>query len=90
MKNHLITIGALLLTLGVSGLAAQESWKPAKNRLWTTWGESVTPDNLFPEYPRPQMVRKNWANLNGLWNFTVTDKDASRPAQFPRADASKF
>jgi len=41
----------------------------------TPWGEKVTPANVWREYPRPQMVRQNWTNLNGLWQYAVT-KDA--------------
>src|SRR5262249_45870412 len=26
---------------------------------------------VHPEYPRPQMVRDRWQNLNGLWHFAV-------------------
>ena len=40
--------------------------------LMTTWGEKVTPENAWREYPRPQMVRANWTNLNGQWDYAVT------------------
>ena len=40
------------------------------------WAEEVNPDNVLPEYPRPQMVRDQWMNLNGLWNYAITQKDA--------------
>lgn len=35
----------------------------------TPWSEQVDPNNVLPEYPRPQMVRQQWVNLNGLWDF---------------------
>ena len=38
----------------------------------TTWGEKVTPGNAWRGYPRPQMVRANWTNLNGEWDYAVT------------------
>jgi beta-galactosidase/beta-glucuronidase len=28
-----------------------------------------------PEYPRPQLVRPRWKNLNGLWDFSFDDRD---------------
>lgn len=40
--------------------------------MMTTFGEKVTPENAWREYPRPQMVRANWANLNGQWDYAIT------------------
>jgi len=39
----------------------------------TEWTDSVDRNAPFPEYPRPQLVRREWVNLNGQWDFTVTD-----------------
>src|SRR5262249_53852652 len=44
-------------------------WKPAVAPLMTRWAKDVRPDKVHPEYPRPQMVREKWQNLNGLWQF---------------------
>lgn len=48
----------------------------------TRWAASVTPTNAWPEYPRPQMVRAKWENLNGLWEYAITPKEASFPSQY--------
>lgn len=48
----------------------------------TRWAKEVSPTNALPEYPRPQMVRKEWVNLNGVWDFGVTAKEASKPQAF--------
>ena len=40
--------------------------------LTTEWGERVTPENAWRGYPRPQMERKGWTNLNGEWDYAVT------------------
>ena len=38
----------------------------------TPWGEKVTAENAWREYPRPQMVRDNWTCLNGEWDYAIT------------------
>ena len=58
------------------------NWSPVKGRLMTRWANTVSPDNVLPEYPRPQMIRKEWINLNGLWEYTVTDLEAKVPLSF--------
>lgn len=40
--------------------------------MMTQWGEKVTPENAWRGYPRPQMVREKWTNLNGKWDYAVT------------------
>lgn len=60
-----------------------QDWKPAKVPIITRWGESLTPDNVLQEYPRPQLVRKEWKNLNGIWNFVIRPKHLGLPEQFP-------
>lgn len=61
---------------------AQGAWKPAPVTLKTPWGEKVTPENAWREYPRPQFVRDRWMNLNGLWDYAITAKTAPAPAKF--------
>ena len=57
-------------------------WQPAKGPLMTRWAKQVSPDNVHIEYPRPQMVRKNWWNLNGLWEYAIQPKDQQQPKNF--------
>ncbi|MCX6567901.1 MAG: PA14 domain-containing protein [Candidatus Aminicenantes bacterium] len=45
----------------------------------TRWAAEVKPDLVLPEYPRPQLVREEWLNLNGLWDYAIVAKDAGRP-----------
>ena len=45
----------------------------------TRWAKKVTPETVHQEYPRPQMVRKGWLNLNGLWQYAIVLKDAPQP-----------
>lgn len=45
--------------------------------LTTRWAAEAMSDCPLNEYPRPQMVRDNWTNLNGYFDFAITDKDVS-------------
>ena len=49
--------------------------------LYTEWGKNLDPQNILPEYPRPQLVRKNWRNLNGYWDYAIT-KFANEPENY--------
>ncbi len=63
-----------ICALVLSSCSASEvyDWAPAWDRISTPWAAEVNPDNARPEYPRPQMVRKDWKNLNGLWDYAIT------------------
>jgi beta-galactosidase/beta-glucuronidase len=57
-------------------------WKPVAGHIITEWAGGIDPAAPLPEYPRPQMVRPDWQNLNGLWNYAVTAKEAPQPDAF--------
>ncbi len=59
------------LSLFVFALAAPAIAAPSAP-LTTPWGEKVTDANAWREYPRPQLVRDGWTNLNGAWDYAVT------------------
>ncbi|MFK9090120.1 FIMAH domain-containing protein [Bacillus salipaludis] len=44
------------------------------------WADEVTADHVLPEYPRPQLVRKDWMNLNGEWQFEGAAEGDGVPA----------
>src|SRR5215469_18953792 len=46
-----------------------EAWQMKQAPLMTQWAALVDTNNPLPEYPRPQFVRTNWMNLNGIWQF---------------------
>lgn len=48
----------------------------------TRWTGEVSAENPWPEYPRPQMVREQWLNLNGQWELAITSQQAARPDRF--------
>ena len=74
----------LLIPLAAAAAAApaRAEWKPPKAAVMTRWSAEVSPRNALPAYPRPQIVRKEWKSLNGLWDYAVTDKQAGRPERF--------
>ena len=73
MKHISSKILLLLLLLPFSIMA---QWTPKLTPIKTQWGKSFDANNPLPEYPRPQMVRTDWMNLNGYWEYksgTSTD-----------------
>src|SRR5947209_5815828 len=69
---------AVCLFLAGAAPAPAEHWQRAEGPLMTRWAQEVGPDNALPEYPRPQMRREAWQNLNGLWDYAVTAKAEER------------
>ncbi|MBR3704933.1 MAG: hypothetical protein IKM11_05560 [Oscillospiraceae bacterium] len=41
----------------------------------TDWGAKLDPARVLPEYPRPQMARKENRILNGFWDYAITDSE---------------
>lgn len=68
----------LILSLG----QVAPAWEPAESRLNTPWTKDVSPDKVLPEYPRPQMVRTDWTNLNGLWSYAIRPAEEGEPAEW--------
>lgn len=71
MKRFLTAIVFFALAVSCNDV----EWHPAGDRIMTEWGENLDPSNVHQEYPRPQMVREDWINLNGMWNYAVTSAD---------------
>ena len=59
-----------------------QNWTPAGDKIKTPWAEKVDPANPLPEYPRPQMVRDQWQNLNGLWDYAIAEKGNYFPSAY--------
>jgi hypothetical protein len=78
IRIKICTAALLLLVLG----AHAQDWKPAGDRIKTTWAEKVNPVNPWPEYPRPQLVRDQWQNLNGLWDYVILPRGQAAPGQY--------
>jgi len=72
----------LVATLICFGQFSVNAWRAARAPLMTRWAREVSPSNAWPEYPRPQLVRDEWLNLNGLWNYAIVSKSAPRPTNW--------
>ena len=70
------------LVLVVSGSFVFGAWQPAKRSIMSRWAEDVGPDNVWREYPRPQLVRADWLSLNGLWDYALLGKTSAKPSAY--------
>ena len=68
---HRVAVSVVAVSI-IAATSVVFGYAKAECPLMTQWGEKVTPDNAWRGYPRPQMVRENWTNLNGLWDYAVT------------------
>ena len=64
-----VLAGILMITAIAPPTAHAVEWVPEPAPLTTPWTDQVSPTNALPEYPRPQLVRAEWQNLNGVWEF---------------------
>ena len=65
---------ALIVLLSLTG-----GWAPKRAPLMTRWAADVPPGAVLPEYPRPQVVRPDWLNLNGVWEYQPGAADDAVP-----------
>lgn len=70
----------LLIAVFVSAMAHTFACaaSPKENRMKTVWADKVTSENVWQSYPRPQLQRSQWMNLNGLWQYAVTTQDTPK------------
>jgi len=60
----------------------QTDWRPVSGGLMTRWAKEVDPACVLPAYPRPQMVRNDWFNLNGLWDYAIKSGREEEPLRY--------
>ena len=73
----------VVLAVGIGSPVGAQTSGPGYEKknppLDTRWTDEVGPDNALPEYPRPQMVRDRWQNLNGVWQFSDASSGEEPP-----------
>ena len=81
--NNTAILFTLLMCIGVSfAQTNQPAGQVAGEKIMTRWAKDVSPENVWPQYPRPTMVRQEWLNLNGLWDYAIVPQNANQPAEF--------
>ena len=75
MKKSLLVLG---LCVALHTNAVETVWSPKGDKIKTEWADKLTPDNVWQSYPRPQLKRAEWMNMNGLWNYSVTGHDVKK------------
>ncbi len=82
VASHGLLLATALLAAPVGALSppAVPAGRVYTSGLTTRWGRGVTPDNAWRSYPRPQMRRAHWLNLNGQWDYAIRPKAAPQPA----------
>jgi hypothetical protein len=73
------TVGGEQLVEPSAAAPAESRWEMKEPQIETPWTSDVTPENAHPEYPRPQLVRGEWENLNGVWQFAGAAEGESPP-----------
>ena len=82
MRTLIAAIASMILAISATGATAQTARTDDKvytSDLMTKWGREVTPDNAWRSYPRPQLKRERWLNLNGLWDYAIAKDSATQP-----------
>ncbi len=77
-----LSVGFLTLVAVTLAAGRANAWQPAEGPLKTRWTKEVSPEKALPEYPRPQMVRPDWTNLNGLWDYAIRPRGEDPPAKW--------
>src|SRR3546814_1833386 len=67
-------------TAGYTAPGSTEGGPAYVGPIMTEWGRKVTPENAWRSYPRPQMERDTWMNLNGHWDYAIRPAHAPQPA----------
>jgi len=81
MKNF-ICLTILIFFYCKFTCAQNFNWKIKDIPIKTQWADQVDTINVLNEYPRPQMQRSSWTNLNGLWDYAISDTFTTLPIKY--------
>lgn len=82
-RSCVLSLGLGLALCAMTAMGQEWSMKPTQ--IPTRWAAAVNPAQALPEYPRPQLVRAQWQNLNGVWRYAITPKEALPPERYDGA-----
>src|SRR5262245_1239954 len=68
----IVSAAAPLFAQDPTAPAPARAWQPVAGHLQTKWAAEVTPQNAWPEHPRPLLRRLCWRSQNGLWDYAIT------------------
>ncbi len=77
-----VNLSILFILLLVCYGFSQEKWAIKTDHIVSKWAKQVIPESVLPEYPRPHLVREQWQNLNGLWEYAIVDNDLEAPTNY--------
>jgi hypothetical protein len=60
----------------------QTTWQPVEGKIMTRWAKDVSSETAHTEYPRPQMKRAEWLNLNGMWEYAIRPELDKAPEEY--------
>jgi hypothetical protein len=81
--NLRLGLSGLLIVIFCSLPISGRAWTAVGHRLTTRFASDIDPILPLPDYPRPQLKRSQWSNLNGIWSCSIMARDTGEPVQFP-------
>lgn len=81
-NSHMMCLYFIVCITFIIPVNVYSQWKPVQGIMQTEWAKEVTPEKVLPEYPRPIMERKDWKNLNGLWDYAIIRRGNMLPDLF--------
>ncbi len=79
MRAFILCIVFMGVSTSIPASTKDGEWSPGDFRLKTPWSDLVGPENALPEYPRPQLAREKWMNLNGVWQYAQAQEGDEPP-----------